>query len=187
MRRSLASLALVTVLLFLAGGTGFAQDASLAISGKATVVDGVVKADEYGFTRDFGQLKLSLNRSADTLWIGVVSATTGWVAVGLGSQRMEGATIFMGFVDAAGKVQFKAQVGSGHSHQDLTAKDVTDSIVSSTIKEEGGKTTLELALKAGTWVKKGQAALDLTFAVGGQDSFAPRHSYRGALGVKLAP
>jgi len=186
MRRSVISFALVTVLLLLAGGAGFSQDASLAISEKATVVDGVVKADEYSFTRDFGQLKLYLNRSADTLWIGVVGATTGWVAVGLGSQRMDAATIFMGFVDAAGKVQFKPQLGSGHSHQDLTAKDVTDSIVSSAMKEANGKTSLELALKAGTWAKKGQAALDLIFSVGGQDSFAPRHSYRGALEVKLA-
>jgi len=55
------------------------------------------------------------SRSADTLWIGVVGAATGWVAVG--------------------KVQFKPQAGAGHSHQNLTAKDVTDSIVSSAMKE----------------------------------------------------
>jgi hypothetical protein len=186
MRRSTTSSALVTVLLLLAGGAGFSQDAPLAFSDKAAVVDGVVNAGEYTFTRDFGQVKLYLNRSADTLWIGVVGATTGWVAVGLGSQKMDGTTIFMGFVDAAGKVQLKPQLGSGHSHQDLTAKDVTSSIVSSAMKEADGKTTLELALKAGTWAKKGQAALDVILAVGGQDSFSPRHSYRGALAVKLA-
>jgi hypothetical protein len=186
MKRSIVFLLFLALLLLSAGGAGFSQDTSLAISEKAIVVDGVVKPDEYSFTQDFGQLTLYLNRSTDTLWIGVVGATTGWVAVGLGSQRMDAATIFMGFVDAAGKVQFKPQLGSGHSHQDLTAKDVTDSIVSFAMKEAGGKTTLELALKAGTWAKKGQAALDLIFAVGAQDSFAPRHSYRGALEVKLA-
>lgn len=186
MRRSIVCLAFVAILVLLAGGAGFSQDASLAISGKATVVDGVAKPDEYSFARDFGQLTLYLNRSADTLWIGVVGATEGWVAVGLDSRKMDGATIFMGFVDAAGKVQFKPQIGSGHSHQDLSAKDVTDSIVSSAMKEQDGKTTLELALKASVWAKKGQAALDLIFAEGGQDSFAPRHGYRGALEVALA-
>lgn len=180
-------LAFAAILVLLAAGAGFSQDASLAIGGKATVVDGVAKADEYGFARDFGQLTLYLNRSADTLWIGVVGATEGWVAVGLDSRKMDGATIFMGFVDAAGKVQFTTQIGSGHTHQELTSKDVADSIVAEAMKEEKGKTTLELALKAGTWVTKGQAALDLIFAMGGQDSFAPRHSYRGSLEVKLAP
>lgn len=187
MRRSIVCLAFVAILVLLAGGAGFSQDASLAISGKATVVDGVAKADEYSFARDFGQLTLYLNRSADTLWIGVVGATEGWVAVGVDSRKMDGSTIFMGFVDAAGKVQFKPQIGSGHTHQDLAAKDVADSIISSAMKEEKGKTTLELALKAGTWISEGQAALDLISAMGGQDSFASRHSYRGSLEVKLAP
>ncbi len=186
MRRSVLCLAFAALFALLAGGAGFSQDASLAVSEKATIVDGVAKPDEYSFSQDFGQLTLHLNRSADTLWIGVVGVTTGWVAVGLGTQKMEGATIFMGFVDAAGKVQFKPQVGSVHTHQELTAKDVADSIVSSAMKEEGGKTTLELALKASVWAKKGQASLDLIFAEGGQDSFAPYHGSRGALEVQLA-
>ena len=43
----------------------------------------------------------------------VVGVTTGWVGVGTGSQKMNGGTIFIGFVDKDGKVQFKPHAGSG--------------------------------------------------------------------------
>jgi hypothetical protein len=186
MRGSLSLWMVLTGLLVLTGGVAFSQDAKLAVSAKTPVVDGVVKADEYSFTKDLGQAQISLSQSADTLWIGVVGTTTGWVAVGLTSLKMDGSAIFMGFVDPAGAVQFKPQVGAGHGHKDTTEKQVADSIVSSAMKEGGGKTTLEIALKTASWIKKGQAALDLIWAVGAQDSFSPRHSGRGSLEVALA-
>jgi hypothetical protein len=175
----------VSILLVLAGTAGFAQGKALAVSDNAVVVDGSVGAGEYSWTQDFGQLQLSLNRSSDTLFIGVVGNTKGWVAAGLGSQKMDGATIFMGFVGDDGKVQFKPQAGSGHSHKDLSSKEVDDSIVSFAMKEADGKTTLEIALKANTWIKNGQTALDLIYAMGAQDSFMPRHTLRGGMSVKL--
>lgn len=174
----LAALALV------AGGTAFAQDAKLAVSANAPTVDGVVKADEYSFTKDFGKVQLFLSRSADNLWIGVVGSTEGWVAVGLDSLRMDRAAMFMGSVDPAGKVQFKPQVGVGRSHKDTAEK--TDSIVASAMKEAGGRTTLEFALKEGSWLTKGQSGLNLIWAYGGRDSFSSLHRGRGSLAVALA-
>ena len=98
---------------------------------------------------------------------------------------MNGSTIFMGFVDANGKVQFKPQEGTGHRHVNA-ASSVEDSIVSYQVKEAGGKTTLEIALKAADYIKSGQPTLDLIFAVGDDKSFTPYHSSRGSVSLKLS-
>lgn len=186
MKGSIVLTMIVAAFLVLAGGTAFAQGAKLAVSASAPVVDGVVGGDEYGYTKDFGQVRLSVSLSADTLWIGVVGATEGWVAVGLDSLKMDGSAIFMGFVEPAGAVQFKPQVGVGHGHKDTTEKAVADSIVSSAMKQTTGKTTLEIALHAASWVKSGQSAILLIYAIGAQDSFTARHTSRGSLSVALA-
>ena len=169
----------------------FASFALMALVGTAgmaankPVIDGVVKDGEYSYSQDFGQLQLYLNRTADTLSIAVVGNTKGWVAAGLSeSLKMDGATIFMGFVTDDGTVQLKPQAGSGHSHAD-TEKAVSDTIVSSAMKEAAGKTTLEIALKPAGYIKDGQKTLNMIYAMGAQDSFSPRHTLRGAVSVNL--
>jgi hypothetical protein len=184
--KRMISVALVLSALVLGASAGFAQDAALAVSAKDATVDGVVKPGEYSWTKSFGQLELSLTRTADTLWIGAVGTTTGWVSVGLGTLKMDKSAIFIGFVDSEGKTQFKPQLGAGRTHADTTDPDITGSLVSSAMKEQGGKTTLEFALSADTWIVEGQAALNLIYAIGSQDSFSPRHTMRGAFAVPLA-
>jgi hypothetical protein len=149
------------------------------------MVDGVVNPDEYSFTQNFGDLTLYVNRTADALYLGAVGNTTGWVSVGLGSLKMDGATIFIGYVGADGKVQFKPQAGSGHSHKDVGG-DVSGTIISYAMKETGGKTTLEIALRSAAYVKAGQSALQIIYAEGTEKSFTPRHMMRGALSLALA-
>jgi hypothetical protein len=163
----------------------FTQAKSLAITTNKTVVDGVVNPSEYSFSQNFGDLSLYVNRTADALYFGVVGNTTGWVSVGLGSLKMDGATMFMGFVGADGKVQFKPQAGSGHSHKDAGA-DVAGTIISSAIKESGGTTTMEIALKPAAYIKSGQSDIQIIYAAGTEKSFIPRHMLRGALALPLA-
>ena len=173
-------------LLFISLGTAvFGQAKSLAITTNKTVVDGVVKPGEYRFTQDFDDLSLSVNRTADALYLAVVGSTTGWVSVGLNSLKMDGATMFMGFVGAGGKVQFKPVLGSGHSHKDA-GSDVSGTIISSAVKESGGKTTLEIALRPAAYIKAGQSALQIIFAEGTEKSFIPHHMFRGSLSLPLA-
>jgi hypothetical protein len=181
------SLAFVFSLVFsIALGTAaFGQTKALATTTNKTVVDGVVNPAEYSFSQDFGELSLYANRTANTLYLGIVGNTTGWVSVGLGSLKMEGATIFIGFVGSDGKVQFKPQVGSGHSHKDVSG-DVAATIISSAMKEAGGKTTLEIALKPAAYIKAAQPALLVIYAQGTEKSFIPRHMLRGALSIPLA-
>ncbi len=64
---------------------------------------------------------------------------------------------------------------------------VSATVISSSMKEADGKTTLELALKADSYVKNGQDALQIILATSRQDSFFALHSYRGWTTVKLAP
>ena len=173
-------------ILFIALGTAvFGQAQSLAITTNKTVVDGVVNPGEYSFTVDYGELTLSVNRTADALYLGAVGNTTGWVSVGLGSMKMDGSTMFMGFVGSDGKVKFKPQEGSGHSHKDAGG-DVSGTIISYAMKESGGKTTLEIALRPAAYVKVGQSALQIIYAEGTEKSFIPRHMFRGALSLPLA-
>jgi hypothetical protein len=182
MKRSSLFSCAVILLLALVGATGFAQ--SLAITTNKTVIDGVVKADEYSFTQQFDSLTLYANRTKDVLSLAIVGDTTGWVSIGLGSLKMDGATIFMGFVGKDGKAQFKTQAGTGHRHTDAT-KSVADSVSAYAIKEADGKTTLELSVTPSAYIKSGQSALDVIYAVGEDKSFIPKHSSRGALSLKL--
>ena len=181
MRRNLVllfSLVLLTAL----GAAAFGQ--SLATTTNKTVVDGVVNAAEYSYSKTFQGLTLYANRTSDALYLAVVGETTGWVAVGLGSMRMDGSTIFMGFVGSGSKEQFKVQAGSGHSHKEASA-DVSATVVSYVLKEAGGKTTLELQLKPDSYLKSGQSSLDTIYAMGTETSFIPRHFMRGAVSIPL--
>ncbi len=170
------------VLLIALGAAAFGQ--SLATTTTKTVVDGAVNPEEYSYSKTFEGLTIYANRTADALYLAVVGDTTGWVALGLGSMRMDGSTIFMGFVGQGGKVQFKVQGGSGHSHRDVSA-DVADTVAKYAIKEAGGKTTLELELKPASYIKAGQSSLDTIYAMGTEKSFIPRHFMRGAVSIPL--
>ncbi len=178
---------ILLVSLIFAATAASAQSGALAVGPNKPVTDGSISDGEYAFTKDFGQMTLSLSRSADTLWIGVTGKTTGWIAVGLGSLKMNGGSIFMGYVGEDGKTQFKPQIGTGHSHKDPTGTDMNDEVISYAMKEKGGKTCLELALKSAAFIKDGQKSLDLIFSIGPSKSFTPYHSFRGSQTVGLAP
>jgi hypothetical protein len=184
-KRSSRLISVLLVLFVFVGAASFAQVKTLSVTTNKTVVDGVVNPNEYSVSQDFGQMSLYVNRTADALSVAVVGSTTGWVAIGLGSLRMDGSTILMGYVDAAGKVAFKPQAGQGHTHQDA-GQDVQSTVISYAIKEAGGKTTLEVALKPSAYIKTGQSELDLIYAQGNEDSFTPKHMFRGAVAIKLA-
>jgi len=164
------------------GVFSFAQ--SLGVDADKPLVDGVIDAKEYGYTKDFGRLTLHFRRTSDTLFIGVVGKTAGWVAVGLDSLRMDSALIFMGFVKDE-EAQFKSQVGSGHTHKDSDAE-IAGSVLSSAMKEEGGNTVLEVELKSAPYISKDQKELQVIYAMGAADVFTQQHTMRGSMKVPLS-
>ena len=174
--------AALAVLLAAAALTASAQG-RLTMGSKKPSVDGIIQAGEYTFSQDFDQqMTVYASRTATTLYLAVVGNTTGWVAIGIG-QKMDGADIFMGYVKG-GKASFKPQLGSGHSHHDAPA-DVAATVESYALKERGGKTTLEVALKVGPYIKGGQSSLDVIFAMGDQGNFNQYHSYRNLASIPL--
>ena len=169
-------------LLALLARAACAQDKPAALvrtSGKARI-DGVIAAGEYSLTVDLAKAKLSLLWTEDTLSLAVTAETKGWVAVGLGSRRMDKAIIFIGYA-TGDQGQLKIQKGAGHSHGDIDSKAMT----SYAIAEKGKGTTMEVALKASSFIASDQTGLDLIVAFGGSDSFSGFHRYRTSLSVSL--
>ncbi len=170
------------VLLALLARAAFGQDKPVTLlrtSGKAQI-DAVIAAGEYSLAIDLAKAKVSLLWTEDTLAIAVTAETKGWVAVGLGSRRMDQAVIFIGYV-TGDQAQMKIQKGAGHSHGDLDLQAMSAYAVA----EKGKKTTLELALKAPFFIAPDQTELDLIVAFGGSDSFSGYHRYRTPLNVAL--
>jgi hypothetical protein len=186
--------ALILLAVFLAAGRlgaeGKAEPAPRGPPGlpaATPAVDGVVSPGEYDFTRDSGELVLFERRAADTLYLAVQGMTTGWVGVGVGALEMNGATIFMGYVDDTGHVVFKPQAGEpGHTHEDTSAA-VLKTVRAYAMKESGGKTTLEVSLTADAYITKGQAELKVIYAIGPDDSFTEYHLERDFTTVPLTP
>ncbi len=182
MKKNLAVILSIAAFL-LAASVADAQTSPVVLSPSESyvTVDGVSAASEYTATATIGTTDLSLARDNDNLYVSITGGTTGWVAVGFGSPRMDGALMFIGFVGADGKAQGKLQKGTGHAHADF----VSDALVQFAMKEAGGKTTLELVLKASSVIAKGARELPVIWAIGASDSYAAPHKARGSLTVTL--
>jgi hypothetical protein len=145
-------------------------------------VDGTIAAREYTLSADAPDMQVNLTWTTDALFVGISGQTTGWVAVGLGSGGMDGATIFIGYV-AGGKTELRVQEGSGHSHHDANAGKPRQVAMT----EARGKTTLEVELNASEFIQPGQTQLDLILAMGSADSFQQYHQSRYGASVTLTP
>lgn len=127
------------------GSAEAAEDAGALVAQEAApVVDGAVEEGEYGVSLQYDGITIGLALVGDTLHVAAAASTTGWVGVGFGSNKMDGARILFSFVDADGQVFFAEQEGSGHKHHD-----VTDTVATAhAVGETDGVTTLEAALPA---------------------------------------
>lgn len=164
----------------LIGFGAFAQSQTLSVTTNKPAVDGTISPGEYTVKYVQGKVTIYLSRTTDTLYIGIVGGTTGWVAVGLGSLKMDGAVMFMGYV-ADGKPQFTVQQGTGHRHRDLANADP----ISYAVTQADTGTVMEIAVKADSFITADQTALDMIFANGGGANFTLMHVARGSLEVPL--
>jgi hypothetical protein len=171
------------IALLFTGFTAGAQVANpaLGIGTAKPTLDGVVQASEYPVTVPTGKQTIWLSRTADTLYVAVSADTTGWVAVGFGSLKMDGALMLMGFVGADGKAQAKLQKGSGHSHGDVTS----DALVQFAMKEQWGKTVLGAALKVSSIIGTNAKRLPMIWAFGGGNNYTSLMLARGSFTVDL--
>lgn len=151
-----------------------------AFGQESPVCDGVVSSGEYQVESDYGPMSLHASFGPEKIYLAVVGKTNGWVAVGLGSKVMDGATILMGYV-TDGKEAFTVQRGVRHSHRDATA----EGILAHAMSESGGTTTMELVLNRADFIKSDQTTLDLIYAEGISDNFVYYHMFRGSTALKI--
>jgi len=154
---------------------------TLAPSPKAPAADGTVSPGEYSYTSAQKDMTIHLSLSADgrTLYAALEAPTTGWVAVGLGSTRMDGAFMVLGY-DAAGTAAVSEETGTGRRH----APNPTRILTAQAVRETAGKTVLEFALPAAPHAAG--SGLKLILAYGRRDDFTSIHSRYARVEVPIA-
>jgi len=133
--------------------------------------DGVVNPGEYSMTTDRNGMRLGLSLSADgsTLYAAIEAPTTGWVSVGLGSLKMNGAFMVLAY-DNAGEAFVSEETGAGYGHKPNTVKRLS----ASAVKEAGASTTLEFAVPAAGLADA--RTVKLILAYGKKDDRSSKHS-----------
>jgi len=142
-------------------------------------LDGSAGSGEYRWTEAKGDLTVWARLSADgsTLHVAVRAKTAGWVAIGLGSPRMDGSFMIFGYV-SGGVESVTEETGKGHAHTVNPAR-----IALARVVEADGFTTLEATLPAGSFVKAGK--LNLIAAWGRRDDRTSMHAGRAAFVAML--
>ena len=158
-----------------------AQELRPAAAGAAAPkADGLMAAGEYAtaFERNGIKAGISLSPDGSTLYAAIEAPTTGWVALGLGSLKMNGAYMVLAY-DASGTPFVSEETGVGFSHRPNADK----RLLASAVKEAGTATTLEIALPA-----KGLAdgaSLKLLLAYGTRDDRTSKHTRYAAVELPI--
>ncbi|UCG00014.1 MAG: hypothetical protein JSV89_10855 [Spirochaetaceae bacterium] len=152
----------------------------LVVSSSSPEIDGVIVAGEYSLMIELPRGTLYLNRTEQVLSIAIQSELDGWVGVGLGSQRMNQASIYIGYVDS-GREVFARQQGRGHSHRDASVAEPAEV----RLGENAAGTVMELSFPASAFVPSGSSRLSLIVACGKRNNLTSYHSMRRGLEIEL--
>jgi predicted small lipoprotein YifL len=190
MKKILSALLVVSTILALAacGGSGKPVSAAPAPLGAppapkvVPAIDGVVKDGEYAQTFDFAPFKVWETRTKDVVRLAVSAKSAGWVAIGVGSRRMNSAEMFLGEV-VNGKAIVTEQVGRGHGHRD--ADTASRLAVKSAVKRDGDTLTLELEFPAAKVAPADVKELSIILGLSGDPSFAAQHDVRRSAAIQL--
>lgn len=149
-------------------------------SSAAPVADGNLGANEYSWYAPLKDMRLALSLSADSsvLYVGLEAPTSGWVAVGLGTLKMNGSFMVLGY-DDSGKQAVSEQTGTLFGHRENKARKLSGSAV----REQNKVTTLEFFLPAAEYVSL--PSLKLIVAYGRPDNFTSKHVVNAAIEVPL--
>jgi len=143
---------------------------TLAPSAAKPKIDGQLAQGEYTVQGDHNGMTIgaSLSKDGTVLSLAIQAPTAGWVAIGLGSNFMNGAYLVMAY-EAEGKAAVTEQIGVGHSHGLAKGTKLLASAVHST----GGVTTFEFQVKVADFAKGGK--LPLIMAYGRSADFVSKH------------
>lgn len=157
-----------------------ATSEGLITSVQTPIADGKVGLNEYALTSTHSNMILSYSFSSDrkTVYFALQAPTVGWVALGLGSLKMNGAFMVLGNV-VDGKQTISEETGKGHSHKPNAEK----ILISSAVVENDVTTVLEFSLPADEYIKAN--ALKMILAYGKGDSFSSIHAKFGSLELPI--
>lgn len=182
MTRKITTIVALATLCLAAAGSAWAANVLEPIvpTSAAPLADGVVVEAEYPWKATLGDMRLSLALSADlsTLHVALSAPTAGWTAVGLGSLKMNGAFMVLGY-DDKGKRAISEQTGVLFGHRENKTAILRESAVA----EKDGVTTLEFSLPAAGYFSTG--SLRLIVAYGRQDNFTSKHAKYAAAEIPL--
>jgi hypothetical protein len=144
------------------------------------VADGKVAKDEYSLTVKLKNGEVDLSRSGGTISFGVSFKTTGWIAIGFGTQGMDKSHMVLCYVKD-GTAVVKEQNGARHRHEDVEKS----LLVKKAGFEADGTTTLEGELLLASVSAPDAKSLPVIVAYGAEDNFTSMHSYKSAFTVTL--
>ena len=148
------------------------------VSLAAQTVDGRIGSGEYSVRAQSGAMEIWAAERDGSLFLACSAPTEGWVSLGVGSTVMDGARIFIGYVDG-GETAFRSDLGRGHSHRE----DQVAEVLAYALREEGGTTWLEIELAKDS-IPFGNP-LELLVGYGDRDNFRAYHRYRNAVRLRL--
>jgi hypothetical protein len=152
---------------------GFAQDLTIAEVSEAPSVDGALADGEYPSSVEFSGLTLHAGERDGSLFVAVVGETSGWVAVGFNSRRMDGAHIIIAY-DAGDTQSVQEHAGRGHRH-----RTTEDGIALQTaVVESDGVTILEVEVPLNDVRDGSSSNVDLITGYGAQDNVTQYHTFR---------
>ncbi len=154
--------------------------APVSAQARVPVQDGIVSDGEYSHTETRSGIQVWTLLSADgsTLYLAARAPTKGWIAVGLGSSRMNDASIILGYVLPDGKQVVHEEAGKGHSHAPNAA-----TVATVALRETDAGTILEAALPARGFLKDGK--LSVIAAYGARDDRTSIHRARASFSFTL--
>jgi hypothetical protein len=165
----------VIFLVAIISATGAWSQSSVSIP----LTDGTITEGEYTILQVKNEIFVGAWLSADKtrLNLSVSAATSGWIAIGVGASKMDGAFMILGYV-ASGKPFITYEQGAGHAHSTIAATGVT-----AEISESDGKTVLEVSMPAASYVSNN--TLQVITAFGTKDDAKSRHSKRASYDFKF--
>jgi hypothetical protein len=170
----------VLILVLLSLGLTLASAQTLSLTPSSVKIDGLISDKEYALTVPLEKMTVYVTRTADTLFLGLSAQTKGWVALGYGSDRMDGARLFIGTV-IDGTASLSQQLGKGHGHREISDNLTIDYA----IVEDSGRTTLEIALKTADAIAVEQTELQVLVSFGSTDKITAYHASRDRLTFQL--
>lgn len=168
-------------LLVLCAGLVFSQN-KLSMTDKDPTIDGTISDGEYSLAMPFTGMMLYVNWTKDHVSAAIRANTSGWVGIGTGSLQMNGASIYIGYLDANGKPVFAEQTGRFHSHSDAQ----NPLPVKYAITENNGVTIMEISLPTADVIPAGATKLLMITAYGRGDNITEHHEFRTPVSIDLA-